>query len=242
MLDDIAKLLEIQRKDAEILSLREEEEKLIADLSRQEGILDRTKRELEGRREERRKMAVSRDEGQLDLDSKLESVKKLELQLFQLKTNKEYQALQREIGALKEACTDIEDRILNFMENIESVNSEIKEHDKSVAEMETGLAKAAGNLDREKGRVTSEIQRLDGEKRIIGSSVDQLLMARYEKILSHYGSRAIVLVVDDICQGCYTNLPRHTVDEIRVSEKPILCENCARILYLDDHEGRDSES
>ena len=217
------------------MSLRLKGRELSGDLSTRERMLGRREEELQQRREEFKEITLARKEQEIELDSKLAGIQKMEIQLFLLKTNKEYQALQKEIGFLKKACTATEDNILDLMERLEKVREEIAGGQKSVSVAEEEARKARENLDREKGYIEAETHRLEGKKMITASLMDDPpLIERYKKIISHYGSRAVVPVVDNICQGCFTNLPRHTVDEIRISRKPFFCENCSRILYLND--------
>ncbi len=226
--------MEIQQKDIEIRSFGEREKGLTSDVSRKDERLGQMRRELETKKEELKKIKVKTKDQEIELDSNLAKIKKMEIQLFQLKTNEEYQALHREIESIKDECSAVEDVILDLMERIEEAQHEIAEREKSVADGEEEILKARETLAREKDGIAAEIHRLEGEKKIIASPVDPLLIERYEKIMSHRRNRAIVPVIDNICQGCYTKLPRHTVDEVRASEKPIFCEECSRILYLDN--------
>jgi len=158
----------------------------------------------------------------------------MEIQLFQLKTNEEYQTLQREIDSLKKECTAIEDEILNLMEGLEQSGNAMAEKETAIGDVNDDIRQAKEALNAEKDTIEAEIHSLEGEKKILASSVEPLLSERYERTMRHYGNSAIVTVVDNICQGCYTNLPRHTVEEIRAHSEPIFCQNCSRFLYLDE--------
>ena len=234
MFEGLTTLLEIQTRDREALSLEEKKRDLIGELSEKENELGTLEGELRRQTKELTGMKVARKEREIELDSKLAVIQKMEVQLFQLKTNEEYQTLQKEIEALKRTCTSVEDEILDLMEGIERSRAEIAKGEGAILEVMEEIKRAREVLNREKDLIEAEIDRLGGEKKILLTSVPPLLAEKYERTMRHYANAAVVPVVDNICQGCYTNLPRHAVEDIRVSREPIFCQNCSRFLFLDE--------
>src|SRR3989338_9524733 len=75
---------------------------------------------------------VKRKEKEVDLASKETTMKKYNLQLMSVKTNKEYTSLQNEIEGLKADNSVLEEEILNFMEEIDSLRMRISKENESL--------------------------------------------------------------------------------------------------------------
>ena len=63
--------------------------------------------------------------------------------------------------------------------------------------------------------------------------VEKDILARYEKILEKKNGLAIVPITNNVCGGCYMNVPPQTVNELRMHDKVVICELCARLLFLE---------
>ena len=72
-----------------------------------------------------------RKEGQLSLEQ--EKVKKTEGKMFDVKTNKEYQALLTEIDSLKGANSREEEEILQLLDEIDEVKKSLSKREKEIA-------------------------------------------------------------------------------------------------------------
>lgn len=80
----------------------------------------------------------------------------------------------------------------------------------------------------------TKLQNLEGQRSYIIPDVDKISLVRYEKILVNKEGLAIVPVRGTVCGGCNMNIPAQVVNEIKMHDKLILCELCARILYLEE--------
>ena len=177
---------------------------------------------------------VKRKQKELDLSSKEEGIKKLQTQLYQLKTNKEYQTMQQEIEGQKADNSRIEDEILMLMEEAENLN-------KDLAKEKALFADAEKHLNEDKKQIEAEIASLDGgisaleaQRKEITASVDKKVLAHYEKVLTNRDGLALAAVKSHSCQGCFMNLPPQVINEIKMKDKVVTCESCARILYIEN--------
>jgi len=64
--------------------------------------------------------------------------------------------------------------------------------------------------------------------------IDKKILASYERILKGKDGMALAAVHDYSCQGCFINLPPQVINEIKKHDHLVICESCARILYLED--------
>jgi len=75
---------------------------------------------------------------------------------------------------------------------------------------------------------------LDMKRSQMTVDVDKANLKRYERILENKKGLAIVPVKGNSCGGCFMNVPEQVINEIKMHDRLILCEMCARILYLED--------
>lgn len=227
-------LVKLQAFDAQIYRIRKEraeKPELIKTLENQKIQAEAAIKDIE---EKVKTVQLKRKQREMDLQSKEESVKKLHAQLYQLKTNKEYQTMQHEIDGVKAGNSLLEDEILSLMDEIDGLNREL-------AEKKEKFSEENRHIDAEKKKVEDNIKVMDenisgleSERRKLASSVDKAVLAHYEKILVNRDGLALVAVKDYACQGCFINLPPQVINEIRMKDKLIVCESCARILYIED--------
>ena len=59
-------------------------------------------------------------------------------------------------------------------------------------------------------------------------------MMIHERILKNKDGLAVVPVTDGSCQGCFGMMPAQVINEIRMKDKIVMCENCARMLYIEE--------
>src|SRR3970040_768435 len=75
-------------------------------------------------------------ESESKLSGNKDKIKKAEVKLFEIKTYREYEALQKEIGDVKKANADLEEEILKEMETLEGLETEVKEKENTLNEKE----------------------------------------------------------------------------------------------------------
>lgn len=232
--EQISLLIKLQALDTQLHRLRREREakpKLIEEL---EVRRDQEQIAVKGLEERLKVLQVKRKEKEIDLQEKEENVKKLELQLYQIKTNKEYQAMQHEIEGLKADNSRLEDEILLMMEEADNLGKELTKEKELYAEAERRLAEDKKKIEQDIVNIENEMTNLDSQRKELVGAVDKDVLSKYEKILVNRDGLALVPVKSHACQGCFINLPPQVINEIRMKDKIIICENCARILYIEN--------
>lgn len=227
-------LIKLQAIDTHLYSLRRQREtkpKLIEELETRRNEEQAAVKAIE---EKIKANQVKRKQRELDLSSKEEGIKKLQTQLYQLKTNKEYQTMQHEIEGQKADNSCIEDEILILMEEAETLNKELVKEKALFSEAEKHLIEDKKKIEAEISSLDGEIANLDSQRKDITVLVDKKVLAHYEKVLANRDGLALAAVKSHSCQGCFMNLPPQVINEIKMKDKIITCESCARILYIDD--------
>lgn len=232
--EQINLLIKLQGIDSQLYRLRRElqaKPKLIEEL---EVKRDEEQSAVKTIEEKIKVLQMKRKEKEIDLQEKEANVKKLQLQLFQVKTNKEYQAMQHEIEGLKADNSLLEDGILLMMEQIDELSKELAKEKELFAEAERRLAEDRKKIEGEIAALENEIANFERQRKELIGGIDKEVLSKYERILENRDGLALVPVKEYACQGCFINLPPQTINEIQMKDKLNICENCARILYIEN--------
>lgn len=227
-------LIKLQEIDAQIYKLRDEKQRKPKDLARLEAEFQEKKAGLKKSEEKSTALQLKKKEKEGTLQAKEESIKKLQGQLYQIKTNKEYSVMQHEIESQKADKSATEDEVLILMEDIDKAKAEIAKEKEILAREEVKLKEEEARVKTELEEIEKRLQQLDEQRQAVLPQVGREVLKKYEKILVSKDGLALVPVNNNACQGCNMNLPPQVINEIRLKDKFIICENCTRFLYIND--------
>jgi predicted nucleic acid-binding Zn-ribbon protein len=153
-------------------------------------------------------------------------------QLMEVKTNKEYTAMQHEIATAEEGVRNFEDQILTLMMEADELTAGVKAAD-------AALAAEEGNGRKVRADVEAERLRLDGELATIAAArteVEGKLPAELVKLFADSVAKrrgiAVAAIRDGHCEACQVRLRPQLIMEIRKGDRIAQCESCMRILYV----------
>ena len=232
--EQIKLLVEMQGRDTHILKLENELESIPETIKNMEGAFKEKSSDLKKLEEAVKALQLKRKEKEGELETKESSIKKYQTQMYQVKTNKEYTALQEEIGRTRADNSIIEEAILNLFDEIDAKNKNIaKEKDFLKAE-EAKFSDEKKRLIAEEGRIKTELEGLKGEREDLSAKVDKGILKKYDRIIKNKDGLAVVTITNDACQGCFRVLPPQVTNEVKMNEELVFCEYCARILYIEE--------
>ena len=234
VVEELANLTKLQSVDSHLFALHRERQAkpgLIDELAAHRNAEQAAVKDIE---EKIKANQLKRKQRELDLQSKEEGIKKLQVQLYQLKTNKEYQAMQQEIEGQKADNSRIEDEILLLMEEAEKLNAGLGKEKGLFAYAEKHLNEDKKKIEAEIASLDAQIAELESQRKEAAALIDKKVLAHYEKVLANRDGVALVAVKNHACQGCFINLPPQVINEMKMKEKIITCESCARILYIEN--------
>ncbi len=184
--------------------------------------------------DELKSLQVKRKEKEVDLGSKEALIKKYNSQLFSVKTNKEYASLQKEIEGLKADNSLLEEEVLNFMEETDLLKERISKEKELLAQEKEKIALEEKNINLELQSIDEELKVLYSNRDVLLPKISHTILSAYEKILVNKDGVALVSLLGDACQGCFMKVPPQVVNEIKIEDRLIICENCSRILYINE--------
>jgi predicted nucleic acid-binding Zn-ribbon protein len=162
-------------------------------------------------------------------------VKKYEKQTDNVKNNREFEAINKEIEMQTLEVKLCEKHIKDATEEIGEKARQLESAKKAVAVKENNLSGKKGELEKiikETEKEEKQYNKLATEAR---GHVDERLILSYDRIRKNYrNGLAVVPVERDSCGGCFHAIPPQKQSEIKLRKKVIVCENCGRILVDTD--------
>lgn len=233
--DLLAKLVVLQEIDSHIYSLEEENKTKPAEIQKLKDAFEEKKNTLADLDNKQKDLLKKkRKDKELELASKEENIKKSQGQLYALKTNKEYHAKLSEIDGLKADSSVLEEAILKFMEEQDALVKEVEAAKQQLKTEENLFNQEKAKIDERVKLIKEEINQLNSKRSQIAPQVDQKYLTVYERILKNKEGLALAAVKNNACQGCYMTVTHQVVNEIKMFDRLIACEACARILYIEE--------
>ncbi|MCK4994032.1 MAG: hypothetical protein KAS13_03145 [Candidatus Omnitrophica bacterium] len=233
---DIDALKELQKIDGEIFTIKVDIEEKPKGLKKLEDDFIAQSLALKELESDLKTIQLEHKEKELDLQSKEAVVKKQKGQVFQVKTNKELYALQLEIEKENADNSLLEDAILLMLEKIDNIIQSIAQEKSKLAHDQIQLNKNKADIELVIKELNEKLEALhSSRKRVIETGVEPQILELYERILENKGELAIVPVEREMCSGCNRSVRPQIVNELRLG-KMKTCENCARIIYVQEDE------
>jgi len=158
-------------------------------------------------------------------------VKKYEKQSDNVKNNREFEAINKEIEMQTLEIKLCEKHIKDATEEIAEKARQLEIAKKAVANKEGHLSGKKGELEKIIAETEKEEKHYNKEAEKARSHADERLLTSYDRIRKNYrNGLAVVAVERDSCGGCFHAIPPQKQSEIKLRKKIMVCENCGRIL------------
>jgi len=186
---------------------------------------------------DRLKRLASEIEAAGDQAAKLrESLNKSQERLSSIQTNREYDAVHKEIEAQKALLTSAEARKTALEADMEKGKAELAEAEKAYENAKTELQPQIDELRAKIGKIDTVIAEIMQERAKVSPMVSHPTMRTYDSIRKKKKSgRAVSMVGQEkTCGVCFMILQPQLCSEIRRGTKIILCESCGSIFVWDE--------
>lgn len=231
--DQLKILIELQKLDGEIYRLRRQIQSQPAKSAQLKEEHSKKTEGLKAAEARAKAIELKRNQMELELGQREAQIKKIQGQLFAVKTNKEYSAMQLEIESSKADKSVLEEEILKLMEEVDKAKGQVGVERDQLKVQEGELNVRLSEIDQETQKIKAEADRLQAERAAQAPKVDPQILTRYERVLERKEGSALVPVRGNACSGCNMVLPPQAYNEVMMNTRLIPCENCARILYIE---------
>ena len=186
--------------------------------------------DIELKEKEQKDSLKTRDNNEDEIEKLKENQKKFKAQLYQVRNNKEYDALTKEIDHTEEEINKLEAENNSLADKSKVLTSEIEEITPKVEELKNDLKeKEAGLKEIVKANEREETKLLEERKKIEGG-VKKNDISAYMRIRKAKKGLAVATIKRSACSGCHNIVPSQRQLEIRRNNRLFFCEYCGRIL------------
>ena len=234
MNDQLESLKQLQTLDGELFRLRKQQQEKPRELEQVNAEMAAQEAKVRAAEERLKTLQLSQKEKEIELQTREASVKKLQGQLFQVKTNKEYTTIQREIDSLKADNSLLEEAILKTFDTIDEAGKAREGEQRQLAQEQERLRAERQRIERELAAIGERIVELERSRKGLIPDVPPETLSTYERVLDIREGLALVPLISDSCGGCHRRLPPQVINQVLLKAKLITCESCNRILYFDD--------
>jgi len=231
MLPTLEHLLVLQDRDRRIASLKAEVARIPNEIAAVQKRVQEEAARLEAAKQQLKQIEADRKKLEIEADSKRIQITKYRLQLNQIKSNTEYQALLKEIAAAEREIQHVEDVELELMEKTEQLQPLLKQEQAELKELTAKGEAEQAELKQRKQAAEKEMAQLQEERMALAAQADADLLARYDRLMRSKGDYAIVPILHGNCGGCHLNLPPQAVHNAKNGAAAVSCDYCGRILY-----------
>jgi predicted nucleic acid-binding Zn-ribbon protein len=235
-LDENFKLiLAIQSTDTRVEEIKREQERAPKEIQRLKddlGLLEKSMEQDLSSLEDLKKGSMSLERDLEEIEPKL---KKSKAKLNDVKSNKEYQAVLKEIEELNELTFQKEEVMIKWMEEIEIQEKECADNNKRWEQSRKEYEGEEKKFLQRMKELEKEVQSLHEQRLKLSRNVDQDLLSRYMALKAHLGSHVVVPVIDAVCGGCHLGIPPQQYNDLIRGDSLQSCPNCNRIIYFEEN-------
>jgi predicted nucleic acid-binding Zn-ribbon protein len=153
--------------------------------------------------------------------------------LMQVKNQREYAAVLKEIDAAKASIGDHEDAILASMDEIESLKTELEARAAHIETERTIVEKERAEVESAVAEASAQIERATAERTEIEATLPAALVANVRRVEAGRKGVFLVKVERESCSACHVRMRPQVYQEIRQASKIHVCGSCRRYLYAE---------
>jgi len=223
-------LYSLQRVDLDLQEIQELKGDLPNIVEGLQARVDEMKAKLDEFNATIKESKLTRERADNEILEIIEKVEKYKSQQLNVKSNRQYDALTREIEnseqrsiLLQKAMEEAENRLTVAKTDADAIKAQMEELTEELKERQKELKGV--NKEHEK-----EELKLRHDRDKITVRLDKEDLERYDRILNAKGGMAVVPVKRNACGGCFSRVPPQKILELRQNSQIHVCEQCGRIL------------
>lgn len=232
MLPDLTKLLQLQERDQRIRQLQKDLKDIPKYEAAARGQLAGDQAATDGASQRAKEIEVKIKSVELDIQTRQNTIKRLQDQQFETRKNDEFRALGQEVERYQKEVRALEDTELEHMEALETAKATLKEAQGKLKGTQAHVDQDLKTLAARADGLKSRLAELEAERRGLAENVDPAAIELYTRLFSKKPDAAIVPLENGICGGCHMKVISGTVQSAKAGEAITQCESCGRIVYL----------
>jgi predicted nucleic acid-binding Zn-ribbon protein len=186
--------------------------------------------DIDAKEKEQKDSITKRGDNEDEIEKLKENQKKFKAQLYQVRNNKEYDALTKEIDHTEEHINKLEAENNSLADRSKVLTLEMEDITPKLDELKQELKVKEADLKEIIKANEREESKLLGERKKLESEVKKNDLSAYMRIRKAKKGLAVATIKRSACSGCHNIVPSQRQLEIRRNNRLFFCEYCGRIL------------
>lgn len=240
MKEQLSYLIELQKLDLKIGEITVKKKELPEKIAQMDEEFMAITASMEEARNKLEELNKRRGEKEDKLKRGIDTRKKAIERQSEVKTNKEYQAILKEIETIENKNSEFEDEIISAMEELDHLKGVLKTKEKDFDNRRTQYEKDKKRIEKEISQLDVDLSDCQRQSNDLRRQVRSELQKRYETIKGARNGLAVVSAWKEVCGGCHMNIPPQLYIELQKSADLLSCPNCNRIIYWYNQDNTDA--
>ena len=160
-----------------------------------------------------------------------QSIERYKHQLDEVRNNREYDTLSKEIEFQELEVQLCNKRIREAMVKIDEKKQDLEKNKEIIKDRNITLEEKKGELDEIIAETRTEEERLKLKAKELEVKIEPRLLTSFKRIRKNArNGLGVVYVQRDACGGCFNKIPPQRQLDIKMHKKIIVCEYCGRIM------------
>ena len=230
MINRLKILYELQLIDDQLDELEELRGDLPHAVESLESKINDIKKSITDKEKEKKDSLEKREENEGEIEKHQENQKKFKAQLYQVRNNKEYDALTKEIDHTEDQIKKLESENDSLADLSKRLTDEIEEVSPQLETMNEELKEKQEDLKVIIKANEKEEAQLNSKRKILIDQIKKPDYSAYMRIRKAKKGKAVVTIRRSACSGCHNIVPSQRQLEIRRNNRLFFCEYCGTIL------------
>lgn len=166
---------------------------------------------------------------------------KYEQQMDMVKTQREYEALDKEIKTSGEKEQDMRRLVQKEEKNCEEMVQALEREENMIKDQEEEIKTEQARIKHEIKEKTKVLKSLEKDETKVTPGLDEEILFKFERIIRSKSGLGIVPIRNSICTGCHMILTSQFSNDVRNSDNIMFCPNCSRILFFQESDDSEDE-
>lgn len=236
MKDQLKILVQLQACDSRISAIVDQKDKAPLRIQKLQNDLLTAEEKLREDAERLELLVKERREIEQEVQDFENKIDKSNVKLSNIKSNKEYTAALKEIEDLKTAKFQAEDKMIQLLEEIETLEEKKDANKDEQTRLEKDFNNDKIKIEKEISVLDKELEGLQKKSKALGLSMDKEILRRYHFLRERREGQAVSAVVAGVCQTCHMGIPPQKFNELLRGDALMTCPYCNRLIYWGEDE------
>ena len=225
-------LVELQEIDIKADGLRGQKEAVLREVDALEKKVVEAGEAIAAKNAEVEALVIEKDELEKNLEQETENIARSETRLKEIQTQKEYQAVSKEVSSARKMTAELEDLFLQKLARLEELKGEVIASEADLQALEANTVARKAELEEGIARLEAEIAADVAAREAVVKTLSASVLKRYATLRIQRKGIAIVEARGGSCLGCNMQLPPQLYNLLYRGEELITCPHCYRVLIL----------